>query len=216
MDDEVAVLFSGGIDSSTCLYMANSKYEDVTPVFVKPYGQDFIYSFFPSQSARIICFSLELPLEVRCDVPDRVANSDSAFVKNRNLNLITKATTISNNVIIGVNYSDENYPDASVEAIECFEKAVNYGIKDEVSIKMPVQGMSKSSQMSYLESQDTNYLMSVITKGQSCDNLFWDDYEFSYTKFGFGCWDCEGCRNRVDSIKRFLQTSDITEEDLNG
>jgi 7-cyano-7-deazaguanine synthase len=165
--DSAVVLFSGGQDSTTCLYWARDRIHTIHPIFID-YGQRHLN--IEIQSAGKITRDLDMPLyvynidvfaqmgdsalvsrEVDVNAPHpRDSKLPASFVPGRNLFFILIAAAHAykhdiSTIIIGANHVDySGYPDCRPDTISALEKAINFGMGGEFQIVAPVINLSKT------------------------------------------------------------------------
>ncbi len=163
------VLFSGGLDSTTCLYYALSKNKTVTAV-------SFDYSQrhkIEIEKAKKLTVLLKIPhiivkinpeifrntslVNREIKVPKNFSSTQkipNTYVPGRNILFLSYATSIAeglglSEIYIGVNALDySGYPDCRPEFIKAFQQAIAIGTKsgDEkkaIQIKTPLLHLSK-------------------------------------------------------------------------
>lgn len=163
------ILFSGGLDSTTCLYYALSKNKKLTAV-------SFDYSQrhkIEINKAKKITSLLKIPHTVvkinseifrntslvnrEIKVPKNFSSTQkipNTYVPGRNILFLSYATSIAeglglHEIYIGVNALDySGYPDCRPDFIKAFQKAISIGTKsgDEkkaIQIKTPLLHLSK-------------------------------------------------------------------------
>lgn len=163
------VLFSGGLDSTTCLYFALKKHRTVVAVSFD-YSQRHKVEI---QKAKKIISLLKIPHSIVKINPEIFRNTSlvnkeikvpknfssnkkipNTYVPGRNILFLSYATSIAeglglNEIYIGVNALDySGYPDCRPEFIEAFQKAISIGTKsgDEkkaIQIQTPLLHLSK-------------------------------------------------------------------------
>lgn len=163
------VLFSGGLDSTTCLYYALKKTRNVVAVSFD-YSQRHKVEI---QKAKKITFLLGIPHTIvkidpnifrntslvnkEIKVPKNFSSKQkipNTYVPGRNILFLSYATSIAeglnlNEIYIGVNALDySGYPDCRPNFIESFQRMISIGTKsgDEkktIQIKTPLLHLSK-------------------------------------------------------------------------
>lgn len=151
---KAVVLFSGGLDSTTCLSVAIKDGYDVYPLSFN-YGQrhknelkcaESIVKFYGFNNHKIINIDNvggSALTDLSIDVPDYEGKEDIpvTYVPARNIIFLSYAAAYSEvieaeAIYIGVNAVDySGYPDCRPEFIESFEKMINVGTKRGVNGK---------------------------------------------------------------------------------
>ena len=166
MDDSALVIFSGGQDSTTCLYWAKQRFKQVSAVTFC-YGQRHRREI---ESARVIAGMAGIAHEVvdigavfagssplTCDRPlAQYHDADSlpqgledTFVPGRNILFLTVAANRAyvsgcNHVVIGVTQEDfGGYPDCRDHFIEAMQTALSLGLDRPLQIHAPLQHLRK-------------------------------------------------------------------------
>ncbi|HMV43684.1 MAG TPA: 7-cyano-7-deazaguanine synthase QueC [Leptospiraceae bacterium] len=163
------VLFSGGLDSTTCLFFALERHREVTAISFD-YSQRHKIEIL---KAKKITSLLKLPHRViRIDpnifkntslvnkeikVPKNFSSNEkipNTYVPGRNILFLSYATSIAEglgyeSIYIGVNALDySGYPDCRPNFIKAFQKAITIGTKSgnekkRIQIKTPLLHLSK-------------------------------------------------------------------------
>jgi 7-cyano-7-deazaguanine synthase len=203
------VIFSGGQDSTTCLYWAKNKYKDIEAITFN-YGQKHSVELEQSQK---IC-DLENIKQTIIDISflDTIVKSaltsngdvnelnekglPSSFVPNRNQLFITMSHSYAQKIgagviITGVCQTDySGYPDCREAFIRAIEWSTNLGSDSDVKIETPLMYLTKAETFKLAE--DNKCLPQVIDLSHTCYN---GDREHRH-EWGFGCDDCPACELR--------------------
>lgn len=151
-NDKAVVLFSGGLDSTTCLYWAKSAFAQVCAISFR-YGQrhssELVSATYITQKLGIAHQIIDIDIgalggsaltDKRIDVPDFDANQrydvDGAnvpmtYVPARNTIFLSYALALAevycaNHIVIGVSSVDfSGYPDCRADYIKAFETMAN-------------------------------------------------------------------------------------------
>jgi 7-cyano-7-deazaguanine synthase len=216
--EKAVVIFSGGQDSTTCLYWAISKFgkENVETITFN-YGQK--HSIELEQSNKI-CLNegikqtvidisfldtlVESALTSNGDV-NKLNNKGlpSSFVPNRNQLFITLAHSYAQKIgaehlITGVCQTDySGYPDCRQEFIELIQEASNYGSQATILIHTPLMYLTKAQ--TWKLAQDLGCLEKVIIDSHTCYN---GDREHLH-EWGYGCGECPACKLREKGFNEF-------------
>jgi 7-cyano-7-deazaguanine synthase len=164
LSDSACVVFSGGQDSTTCLFWAKAHFKNVICVFFD-YGQKHLIEW---ESAQKIAQIANVPLKkLSIDtfrqigqnalvdhelvIEDNNENGlPSTFVPGRNLIFLTLAASYAYtqkiyNIVTGVCQTDySGYPDCRQNTMESLEKMLCLGMEQEFKIITPLMWMNKA------------------------------------------------------------------------
>jgi len=163
---KILLIFSGGQDSTTCLYWAKKKFSEVECLFFN-YGQKHKIEL---ESAKKISKLANVKLHI-LDIPtfQQIGNSSLtnselknptgevkenkipiSFVPGRNIIFISFAAAFCydkniNNIVTGVCQADySNYPDCREIFIKSLNKTINLGMENNFKIHTPLMNLTKS------------------------------------------------------------------------
>ena len=223
------VIFSGGQDSTTCLYWALKEFDKVECITFN-YGQKHSVEI---EQSRVILARLhgegfdikqtvidisflntlvESALTSNGDVnkTNRLGLPDS-FVPNRNQLFITLSHSYAQKVgaqhlVTGVCETDySGYPDCRNEFIKSLALTTNLGSgiqdsSDAISIHTPLMWLNKAATFDL--AHDLGYLQEVVDLTHTCYNGKRDLKH----DWGYGCGQCPACEVRAKGYKEFLNT----------
>ncbi len=212
------IIFSGGQDSTTCLYWGLKNYKEVEAITFN-YGQN--HSVELDQS-KIICKKegikqtivdisfLDTLVESALTSGGNVNEVNekglpASFVPNRNQLFITLAHSYAQKIgaetlITGVCQTDySGYPDCREMFIRSIETVSNYGSDSDIKIETPLMNLTKGE--TFLLAQDFNCLDEVITLSHTCYNGSRNDFH----EWGYGCDNCPACELRKKGFNEFLK-----------
>ena len=202
------VLFSGGLDSTTCLYWARSNFKDITAISFR-YGQRHSSELIAATkitkqlgvSHRIIDIDIaqlggSALTDQNIDVPNYDATSDAVpvtYVPARNTIFLSYALAAAevmqaNYIVIGVSSVDfSGYPDCRPDFIEAFENLANLATVagragNRLSVVAPLQNLSKAQTLELGLSLGVDYGETV-----SC---------YQADSDGHACGVCDSCALR--------------------
>ncbi|WFF37888.1 7-cyano-7-deazaguanine synthase QueC [Moraxella nasibovis] len=202
------VLFSGGLDSTTCLYWAKANFKDITALSFR-YGQRHSSELIAAKKItenlgvdhRIIDIDIaqlggSALTDHSIDVPDYDAKSDAVpvtYVPARNTIFLSYALAAAevmnaNHIVIGVSSVDfSGYPDCRPDFIEAFESLANLATiagraGNRLSVVAPLQNLSKAQTLELGLSLGVDYAKTV-----SC-------YQADHD--GRACGVCDSCALR--------------------
>lgn len=206
--DGAVVIFSGGQDSTTCLFWAEKIYgkKNILPVSFY-YGQkhqkeleaaekitknrgfsgmtlslDFLKSI-------AVCALTEESIEIDKEIPEGEAYPNT-FVPGRNLFFLSIAGVMArnngwHNVITGVSESDfSGYPDCREEFIRSAEKTISSAMDYEIKIHTPL--MHKTKAQTWKMAEELGILDLIAEETVTCYNGV----------PGSGCGACPACTLR--------------------
>lgn len=202
------ILFSGGLDSTTCLAYAKSKGFNCYAISFN-YGQR--HSAELNAAKRIAAYFytnhiiVDLPIsqfggsaltDEKIDVPDYSGNNEIpiTYVPARNTIFLSFAlgwaeVLNANDIFIGISSVDySGYPDCRPEFIQAFQKLANLatkvGVKEgNIRLHSPLINLSKAETIKLGLSLGVNYQMTV-----SC---------YKATNEGRACGKCDSCMLRI-------------------
>jgi 7-cyano-7-deazaguanine synthase len=214
---KAVVIFSGGQDSTTCLYWAQNRYDHVECITFN-YGQKHSVEL---DCARQICIMEDIKqtiidISFLDTIVESALTSDgdvnelndkglpSSFVPNRNQLFITLAHSYAQKVnadvlVTGVCQTDySGYPDCRETFIRAIEWATNMGSKSDVKIETPLMYLTKAQ--TFLMALQEGCMARVINYSHTCYNGNRDKMH----EWGFGCGKCPACELRKKGFEEFL------------
>ena len=216
MNKKGIVLLSGGIDSTTTLYIAKRKYNLVALTF--NYGQrhkkeiECAKKLASLNNIKLYIVKIDLSwansslVNRKINVPlNRDLNTNeipNTYVPARNIIFLSYAFSLAEslsikNIFIGAHIQDYScYPDCRPEFLKRFSEAVNFGIKKGgISIKAPLIYKSKKE---------------IIKIGLKLNVPF--KYTWScYNGFKKPCLKCDSCRFRISAFESLGLTDPLLE-----
>lgn len=202
------VLFSGGLDSTTCLYWAKAHFNSVTAISFR-YGQrhssELIFAERIAKQLGISHRIIDIDIaqlggsaltDPAIDVPDYQGDSDDVpvtYVPARNTIFLSYALAVAevtkaNHIVIGVSSVDfSGYPDCRADFIDAFETMANLATVagrqgNRLSVIAPLQYLSKAETLQLGLSLGVDYAQTV-----SCYQADTD---------GQACGVCDSCALR--------------------
>lgn len=214
---KAVVIFSGGQDSTTCLYYALATYDEVEAITFA-YGQK--HSVEIEQSMKIceresvkqtivdISFLntlVESALTSNGNVNEiNEKGLPASFVPNRNQLFITLAHAYAQKIhaqylIIGVCQTDySGYPDCRKDFVDLIQVASNIGSASNIVIETPLMYLTKAQ--TFEMAQEYDCIDEVIEHSHTC-------YNGDRTKrhnWGYGCGKCPACELRQKGYEEFV------------
>lgn len=208
------VLFSGGQDSTTCLFWAKEQFSEVVALAFN-YGQRHRIELEAAKSiaknagvqleilkldllAQLTVNSLTSPnLEVEKEKPDE--RPPNTLVEGRNMLFITYAAIFAkarniNNLVTGVGQADfSGYPDCRNDFILSLNQTLNLSMDYNYTIHTPLMWKNKSE--IWQLSDELGVFDLVQNETVTCYNGI----------KGAGCGECPSCRLRNKGLANYLQ-----------
>lgn len=214
-NEKAIVVFSGGQDSTTCLFWAKEKFEEVIAVSFN-YNQKHVKEL---ECANAICkeydiehHTLDLGLLnqlapnslTRMDIKvDNATEGDelpNSFVDGRNMLFLTFVAVLAKqknikHVVTGVSQSDfSGYPDCRDVFIKSLNVTLNLSMDYDFVIHTPLMWIDKKE--TWALAHDLGILDLVRTKTLTCYNGV----------IGDGCGECPACSLRMSGLNAFLES----------
>lgn len=215
------VIFSGGQDSTTCLYWAmNQKHRfDEVEAITFNYGQNHLVEI---EQSKLICEKENIKQTI-IDISflDSIVESaltsngnvnklnekglPASFVPNRNQLFITLAHSyaqkIGAKVLIGGMCETDfsGYPDCRQEFIHAIELATNIGSDSSIRIETPLMLLDKAN--TFQLASDIGHLKEVVELSHTC----YKGIREKLHSWGYGCDDCPACELRKKGFLEYLK-----------
>lgn len=220
---KAVVIFSGGQDSTTCLYWAIHDYgKENVEAITFAYGQKHAIELEQSKKIcteegikqTIIDLSflntiVESALTSNGDVNEKNEKGlPASFVPNRNQLFITLAHAYAQKIkatdlVTGVCQTDySGYPDCRQNFIDAIEYASNEGSQSEIVIITPLMNLTKSD--TWALADELGCLEKVKMNSHTCYN---GDREHLH-EWGYGCGECPACKLRKQGYENFLKETE--------
>lgn len=227
------VVFSGGQDSSTCLYYALNNYDYVYTIGFA-YGQrhsvemdcrrDFIKAlreFDPELSQKLGPDRVVDMLSFR-DLTDSALTRESgdyrlneknhlptSFVPGRNLIFLSYAasyayTVGAGTILTGVGQADySGYPDCRDDTIKALEKALNLGMESDIRIETPLMFKNKAETFKLAYDLGGMEFLDLIVS--KTHTCYEGEHDVLYP-WGYGCGRCPSCLLRKRGYEDFIKS----------
>lgn len=207
------VCFSGGQDSTTCLFWALKHFKEVETVCFA-YGQKHALEI---ERARSIAEKTKVPFQVldvsllgqlapnsltdtRIEMDkDKPADSyPNTFVPGRNMIFLTFAAIVAchkgiYNLVAGVSEADySGYPDCRDTFIRSLNVTLNLAMDEHFIIHTPLMSLDKSEVWAMAD--DLGVFDLVRTQTLTCYNGITGD----------GCGECPACKLRQEGLQKYL------------
>lgn len=212
--DSALVVFSGGQDSTTCLFWAKKHFKKVYAVTFM-YGQKHVREI---EQAKEIAAIADVPIEVLdvrfisglsngCSLTDSNIKMDeekpadappNTFVPGRNLFFLSVAAVYAHgkrcmNLVTGVSQTDySGYPDCRDSFIRSLNVTLNLSMDEQFVIHTPLMWLDKCE--TWALSNELGVFDLVRTKTLTCYNGI----------IGDGCGECPACKLRRRGLERYL------------
>lgn len=208
-------LFSGGQDSTTCLFWALKHFKNVQALCFS-YGQRHANE---TEAARQIAEEAGVPFRLLDAGIIGLAPSNAltdhglaidgewaegampnTFVPGRNLLFLTLAAAIARadgifNLVTGVSQADySGYPDCRASFIRAANEAINLAMNENFTIHTPLMQLGKAA--TWKLADDLGVFEIVRDRTITCYNGI----------IASGCGDCPACKLRRDGLEEFLRT----------
>ncbi|MCL1942301.1 MAG: 7-cyano-7-deazaguanine synthase QueC [Candidatus Azobacteroides sp.] len=209
------VLFSGGQDSTTCLYWALKRFSSVRTLCFR-YGQRHSPEV---ETARKIAEKTRVPFQVLDasiigqladssltnnaipmdeEVPDK--SCPNTFVPGRNMLLLTFAAVIARahgikHLVTGVSQTDfSGYPDCRDTFIRSVNVSLNLSMEEQFVIHTPLMWLNKAQ--TWQLADELGIFDIIRNETLTCYNGIPGD----------GCGHCPACKLRNEGLKKYLKT----------
>jgi 7-cyano-7-deazaguanine synthase len=212
-NNNALVLFSGGQDSTTCLFWALKNFEKVAAIGFD-YGQRHQsellaatnlanlagapYNIYKINTFSSISKNALTNREIEIKSPVNANQPPNTLVEGRNLLFLTYAAICAkqlqcDNLIMGVGQTDySGYPDCRNDFIQSANKTINFAFDHEFIIHTPL--MWKTKTQIWEMSDQLGVFEIVREKTVTCYNGIPGD----------GCGDCPSCRLRQKGLDEYL------------
>ena len=213
--EKAVVVFSGGQDSTTCLFWAKKRFKEVIAVSFD-YGQKHKFEL---ECAKTLCnkhnveyHSLDLTLlnqlapnsltrqDIEVDKHAPTEGTPNSFVDGRNLLFMSFVAVFAkqkgaNHIITGVSQSDfSGYPDCRDVFIKSLNVTLNLAMDFQFVIHTPLMWIDKAE--TWKMADDLGVLDIVKNETLTCYNGI----------IGNGCGDCPSCKLRKNGYLEFKKS----------
>ena len=219
-DEKAVVVFSGGQDSTTCLFWALETFKDVEVVtfnYNQRHKQEIECAKAIASEVNVTHHILDMQLLNQL-APNALTRNDmeikegedgelpSTFVPGRNLLFLSFAAVLASQVgakhiITGVSETDfSGYPDCRDSFIKSLNVTINLSMDQQFVIHTPLMWLDKAQ--TWKLSDDLGVLDYVREKTLTC-------YE---GVIGDGCGECPACKLRKNGLTLYLESRERVEE----
>lgn len=209
---QAVVVFSGGQDSTTCLFWAMKRYEEVIAVSFD-YGQRHKLEL---ECAKDICkeYGIEhhildmsllnalapnsltrVDIEVDKDAPEE--GTPNSYVEGRNMLFLTFAAVFAkvrgiSNIVTGVSQSDfSGYPDCRDVFVKSLNVTLNLAMDFQFDVQTPLMWIDKKE--TWALADELGVLDVIKQKTLTCYNGI----------IGDGCGECPSCKLRKKGLQEY-------------
>lgn len=211
---KAVVVFSGGQDSTTCLFWAKARYDEVIAISFD-YGQKHIKEL---ECAKAICKKYEIPhyimdltllnqlapnsltrAEIEVDKEAPKEGTPNSFVDGRNLLFLSFVAVYAkqqgiHDIITGVSQSDfSGYPDCRDVFIKSLVTTLDLAMDYQFEIITPLMWLNKEETWELADELGVFDLVREETL--TCYNGI----------IGAGCGDCPSCKLRQRGLKQYME-----------
>ncbi|TKC19071.1 7-cyano-7-deazaguanine synthase QueC [Robertmurraya kyonggiensis] len=213
-DEKAIVVFSGGQDSTTCLFWALKTFKEVEAVtfnYNQRHKQEIDCAIEIAKELNVRHHILDMNLLNQL-APNALTRDDieikegedgelpSTFVPGRNLIFLSFAAVLASQVgakhiITGVCETDfSGYPDCRDSFVKSLNVSINLSMDKEFVIHTPLMWLDKAETWGL--ANDLNALDFVREKTLTCYNGM----------IGDGCGECPSCKLRENGLDNYLST----------
>lgn len=219
-DEKAIVVFSGGQDSTTCLFWALETFKEVEVVtfnYNQRHKQEIECAKAIASEVNVTHHILDMQLLNQL-APNALTRNDmeikegedgelpSTFVPGRNLLFLSFAAVLASQVgakhiITGVSETDfSGYPDCRDSFIKSLNVTINLSMDQQFVIHTPLMWLDKAQ--TWKLSDDLGVLDFVRERTLTC-------YE---GVIGDGCGECPACKLRKNGLTLYLESRERVEE----
>ena len=213
--EEALVVFSGGQDSTTCLFWAIKHFKKVYALsflYGQKHQKEVEYARAIAQEAGVefeakdVSFIAELgrnsltDISIQMDEEQPVGSFPNTFVPGRNLFFLSVAAVYArekgiNHLVTGVSQTDfSGYPDCRDGFIKSLNVTLNLAMDEQFVIHTPLMWIDKAQ--TWALADELGVLQLVRTKTLTCYN----------GEMGDGCGHCPACKLRREGLETYLAT----------
>ncbi len=213
--DKALVVFSGGQDSTTCLFWANEHFDDVFAIAFD-YGQrhaieleaakaiaqkaNVPFSVYPMDLVKQLSQNSLTNHSIGVDACKPKENPPNTLVEGRNMLFLTYAAIFAkehniHHLVTGVGEADySGYPDCRNEFIVSLNATLNLSMDYEYTIHTPL--MWKNKTQIWQLADELGVFELVQNETVTCYNGL----------KGKGCGNCPACKLRNQGLEHYLQS----------
>lgn len=212
------LLFSGGQDSSTCLYWAKKHFLHLEAVFFhyeQRHGIEYDSASLIAKKENITMHELHVPAfkEIggtamidKIKIKSGKNDLPNTFVPGRNIVFLSLAASLAykrdiSNLVTGVNDADySGYPDCRSDFIASMQESLSRGLDYTLRIHAPLQNRSKAD--IWALSDELGVLDTIVEYSHTC----YLGERGKRHDWGYGCGKCPACLLRKKGYERFISS----------
>jgi len=214
LNEKALVVFSGGQDSTTCLFWAKREFKEVEALSFR-YGQKHVkeveLAHAIAMKAGVKHHIMDVPLigslgrnsltdtSIKMDESKPEASCPNTFVPGRNLFFLSIATVFARengikHIVTGVSETDySGYPDCRDAFIKSLNVTLNLGLESQFIIHTPLMWINKAQ--TWALADELGVLDLVRNETLTCYNGIPGD----------GCGHCPACKLRREGLEKYLE-----------
>lgn len=219
--NKAVVLFSGGQDSTTCLFWAMERFDKVYPLIIGyqqrhaiEIAQAKIIAAFASTPYHVLDtklgthFAANALTDTSLDVDEKAGSPTdlpNTFVPGRNLFFLTLAGMYAyqveaGSIVLGVNQTDyAGYPDCREPFIHSAQQTLSLALDQPLQLHTPLLHLSKAE--IWRMARDLGCLDVVIRDSHTCYN----GVRTTRHEWGYGCGQCSACLHRAQGYREAFE-----------
>lgn len=217
MNQDAVVLFSGGQDSTTCLYWAKKKFKKVYAVsfyYEQKHAQEINQARLIAEKAEVEFHVVDLSFlgkmtnnsltnqELVVDSEKPEGGLPNSFVPGRNLLFLNVAAIFAyerkaQHLVTGVSQTDfSGYPDCRDSFIKSMNVTLNLAMEEQFIIHTPLMWIDKAQ--TWALADELGVMELVRQETLTCYNAV----------LGDGCGNCPACSLRKEGLLKYLSTKE--------
>lgn len=214
-NERVLVVFSGGQDSTTCLYWAKHRFKEVYALsflYGQKHKKEVEFAREIARKAKVHFDVLDVPLigqlghnsltdiSVTMDTEKPEVGVPNTFVPGRNLFFLSIAAVYARelgirHIVTGVSQTDfSGYPDCRDSFIKSLNVTLNLAMDEQFVLHTPLMWIDKAE--TWALADELGVLDIIRNETLTCYNGIPGD----------GCGHCPACKLRRDGLEKYLKT----------
>lgn len=214
-NERVLVVFSGGQDSTTCLYWAKHRFKEVYALsflYGQKHKKEVEFAREIARKAKVHFDVLDVPLigqlghnsltdiSVTMDTEKPEVGVPNTFVSGRNLFFLSIAAVYARelgiqHIVTGVSQTDfSGYPDCRDSFIKSLNVTLNLAMDEQFVLHTPLMWIDKAE--TWALADELGVLDIIRNETLTCYNGIPGD----------GCGHCPACKLRRDGLEKYLKT----------
>ncbi|MDZ7821631.1 MAG: 7-cyano-7-deazaguanine synthase QueC [Candidatus Marinimicrobia bacterium] len=210
------LLFSGGQDSTTCLYWAKERFQRVEAVFfhyAQRHGVEYRSARHLAEMNKIPLHELHVPAFREIGgtamigtqaIELRENGVPNTFVPGRNIVFLSLAASLAyrrgiRDLVAGVNDADySGYPDCRKDFVASMQESLNRGLDFPLRIHAPLQSLDKAD---IWKLSDALGVMDIVA--EHSHTCYAGDHRTRHP-WGYGCGSCPACLLRKKGYESYI------------